>query len=99
MVKEQNNSTKFQNLSIGDSHQHTWNVGDGNYESNKIEGKQTYKPLQYQNMDLRSDKCSDTWFYTCDGKKVSTMEDVIQYNDFFYKKMMKNNSEEHRMKF
>ena len=90
MEKEQGNSTKIPNLSIGDSHQHNWNFGEINYENNK---KQSYEPLQYQNMDLRSDKNSETCFYTCDGKKVSTMEDVMQYNDYFYRKMINNNSE------
>jgi len=91
------NSTLFPNLSIGDAHKHNWSFGDVYSEDHKYDEKQTYKPLQYKNMDLRSDKNSDIWFYTCDGRKVSTMEDVIQYNDHFYKKMMNDNSVEKGM--
>lgn len=36
------------------------------------------------------------FYKTCDGKNVSTMEEVMQYNQMFYERM-KNNSEEKRM--
>lgn len=35
-------------------------------------------------------------YKTCDGKDVATMEEVMQYNQMFYERMM-NNSEEKGM--
>ena len=44
-------------------------------------------------LDNRTDFGKGIYYLTCDGKKCSTMEEVIQYNDMFYKSMMINPEE------
>ena len=44
------------------------------------------------NIDPRTDYGRGISYKTCDGKDVATMEEVMQYNQMFYERMM-NNSE------
>jgi hypothetical protein len=47
-------------------------------------------------IDPRTDFGRGISYKTCDGKDVATMEEVMQYNQMFYERMM-NNSEEKGM--
>lgn len=47
-------------------------------------------------IDPRTDFERGISYKTCDGKDVATMEEVMQYNQMFYERMM-NNFEEKRM--
>lgn len=37
-------------------------------------------------------------YYTCDGKPVETMEEVMEYNQYYYDTMMKSASEKQKRK-
>lgn len=39
-------------------------------------------------IDSRTDFEKGIYYKTCDGKDVATMEEVMQYNQMFYKSMM-----------
>lgn len=46
--------------------------------------------------DNRTDFGKGIDFYTCDGKRVATMEEVYAYNELFYKSML-NKIDNHQM--
>ena len=50
----------------------------------KIEKKDYIEPIK----DYQTDWAKGIRFYTCDGKEVATMEQVMQYNQMYYDSMM-----------
>ena len=54
-----------------------------------VVGSEEYNRVHYQkNEDHLTDFGKGTNFKTCDGKDVATMEEVMQYNQMFYDRMM-----------
>lgn len=45
--------------------------------------------------DIRTDFGKGITFKTCDGKDVATMEEVMQYNQMFYDRMMNKIDDHH----
>ena len=62
----------------------------------KIDPRTDYGRGLEPKIDPRTDFGKGITFKTCDGKDVATMEEVMQYNQMFYERMM-NNTEEKRM--
>ena len=50
----------------------------------RIEKKDYIEPIK----DYTTDWGKGIRFYTCDGKEVATMEQVMQYNQMYYETMM-----------
>ena len=68
MEERQNNSAKFPETILGDSHTGLWNYGVPESENDRSAAN-PYKPLQYQNMDLRSDNNGKTMMNNDSDKK------------------------------
>lgn len=60
-----------------------------------VVGSEEYNRVRYQkNVDHLTDFGKGITFKTCDGKDAATMEEVMQYNQMFYERMM-NKIEDH----
>ena len=46
-------------------------------------------------IDSRTDFEKGIYYKTCDGKDVATMEEVMQYNQMFYERMMIKKEQEY----
>ena len=53
----------------------------------KIDSRTDYGKGLEPKIDSRTDFGKGIYFFTCDGKKVPTMEEVIAYNDMYYENM------------
>jgi hypothetical protein len=62
----------------------------------KIDTRTDYSKGLKQKIDTRTDFGKGITFKTCDGKDVATMEEVMQYNQMFFERMM-NKTEKKRM--
>jgi hypothetical protein len=47
-------------------------------------------------VENKTDFGKGMFYYTCDGKKVATMEDVIYYNEMYYQAMKKEHQGKHK---
>ena len=64
---------------------HDWSYGLVDVVGLDIDkDKKEYKPLKLDNSHIIKDNKP---YYTCDGKKVSTMEEVIEYNNLYYENL------------
>ena len=64
---------------------HDWSYGGVKVIEPNINMRKTeYKPLKLGNGHII---IKDKPYYTCDGKKASTMEEVIEYNNCYYENL------------
>lgn len=64
---------------------HDWSYGVVDVIGLDIDkDKKEYKPLKLDNSHIIKDNKP---YYTCDGKRVSTMEAVIEYNNRYYENL------------
>ena len=54
----------------------------------KIDSRTDFGKGLKSRIDSRTDFGKGIYYITCDGKNVATMEEVMQYNQKFYERMM-----------
>ena len=72
---------------------------NGEYENisrNNMSDSQMGNNVNYTSVNAPVNNITDSgdlrYYFTCDGKKCETMDQVMQYNQMYYEKMMKNSS-------
>lgn len=64
------------------------NINENNFAS---AGKFEKEPVEN-----KTDFGKGMFYYTCDGKKVATMEEVIYYNEMYYQCQKKEHQGKHK---
>lgn len=62
----------------------------GNKGNRNLQGQpNTISPLNYDSVNEPTEQKTDfgTRFYTCDGREVSSIEEVMMYNQMYYERM------------
>ena len=85
LLKEKDTTTETHIPVPFDKPLHDWSYGVVDVVGLDIDkDKKEYKPLKLDNSHIIKDNKP---YYTCDGRKVSTMEEVIEYNNRYYENL------------
>ena len=79
---------------------------DNREYSKPVDNREHFKPIDNieaygRGLEAREDQITDfgkgIYFYTCDGKRLESLEDVMQYNQIYYE-MSKKREENYEKK-